>query len=76
MAPTFPIVSEPRLSARPGAWAAVSTNPSLLPFAGAPLDDGFELPDELARRAPGRLYLRAFRASDGVPLETFAWART
>jgi hypothetical protein len=52
----------------------VSTNPSLLPFAGAPLDGGFELPPEIVARLPrGPIYLRAFGAHDGRPIETFVW---
>lgn len=67
---------EPRLAPREGAWAAVSTNPSLLPFAGAPLDAGFELPPEVAARLPaGPIYLRAFRADDGAPIETSVWEK-
>lgn len=74
--PRFPGIAEPRLPAREGAWAAVSTNPSLLPFAGAPLDGGFDLPREIAARLPrGPIYLRSFRAGDGRPIETFVWER-
>jgi GT2 family glycosyltransferase len=70
----FPRIPEARLSARMGAWVAVSTNPSLLPFAGAPLDRGFELPPEIVARLPrGPIYLRAFGAHDGQPIETFVW---
>ena len=70
----FSKVAEPRLAAREGAWFAVSTNPSLLPFAGAPLDGGFALPPEIAARLPrGPLYLRSFRAADGRPIETSVW---
>jgi len=69
-----PAVSQPRLPARDGAWVAVSTNPSLLPFAGAPLDSDFVLPSEVGERLPAvPIYLRSFRASDGEPLETFVW---
>lgn len=69
-----PAVSEPRLPARDGAWVALSTNPSVLPFAGAPLDQDFELPSEVAERLPAvAVFLRSFRASDGEPLETFVW---
>lgn len=69
-----PAISQPRLPARDGAWVAVSTNPSVLPFAGAPLDEDFELPSEVAARLPPvPVYLRSFRASDGEPLETFVW---
>ena len=67
-------LDEPRVSAHPGAWVALSTNPSLLPFAGAPLDEGFVLPSEVAGRLPPvPLYLRTFRSSDGEPVETFVW---
>jgi N-acetylglucosaminyl-diphospho-decaprenol L-rhamnosyltransferase len=69
-----PAISQPRLPAREGAWVAVSTNPSLLPFAGAPLDSEFVLPAEVEQRLPAvPIYLRSFRASDGEPLETFVW---
>lgn len=72
----FPRIPEPRLAPREGAWAALSTNPSVLPFAGAPLDRGFELPAEVAARLPaGPLYLRAFGARDGRPIETFVWEK-
>lgn len=76
-APPFPRLAELRFPARPGAWLAISTNPSLLPFAGAPLDDGFALPAEIAGRLPAApLYLRVFQASDGRPLETFVRERS
>ena len=69
-------ISEPVIEARPGAWVAVSTNPTLLPFAGAPLDAHFRLPDDvLASLRPGPVWLRPFRASDGAPLETLVWER-
>ena len=72
----FPRIPEPRLAPREGAWAALSTNPSVLPFAGAPLDGGFELPAEVAARLPsGPLYLRAFGSRDGWPIETFVWEK-
>jgi hypothetical protein len=68
------LLEEPRVPAREGAWVALSTNPSLLPFAGAPLEEGFVLPSEVAGRLPPvPLYLRTFRASDGEPMETFVW---
>ncbi|HEX9688692.1 MAG TPA: glycosyltransferase [Thermoanaerobaculia bacterium] len=71
-----PRIAEPRLPPHPGGWVAVSTNPSVLPFAGSPLDEGFALPEELAARLPpGPLYLRSFRATDGRPLETFIWQK-
>jgi GT2 family glycosyltransferase len=70
----FAPIAEPRVSAHPGAWVALSTNASLLPFAGAPLDEEFVLPSEVAGRLPPvPLYLRSFRASDGEPMETFVW---
>jgi hypothetical protein len=69
-----PSISQPRLPARDGAWVAVSTNPSILPFAGAPLDSDFVLPPEVGERLPAvPVYLRSFRASDGEPVETFVW---
>ncbi len=70
------VLSAPRVAARPGAWLAISTNPSLIPFAGAPLSVDFELPEDvLASLNPGPVYLRAFRRSDGRPLETFVWEK-
>jgi len=75
-APEFPRLADPRVSARAGAWLAISTNPSLLPFAATPLDRDFRLPDEIAARLPaGPLYLRVFRGSDGWPVETFVWEK-
>ena len=72
----YPSIPEPRLAARGGAWAAISTNPSLLPFAGAPLDSEFVLPPEMIARLPrGPIYLRSFRAVDGRPIETFTWEK-
>jgi N-acetylglucosaminyl-diphospho-decaprenol L-rhamnosyltransferase len=69
-------VSEPAVAAAPGAWVAVSTNPTLVPFAGAPLDADFRLPDEvLASLRPGPVWLRPFRADDGAPLDTLVWER-
>jgi hypothetical protein len=70
----YPGLAEPRIAAREGAWLAISTNPSVLPFAGAPLDSEFRLPEDVASRLPlVPLYLRSFRASDGRPIETFVW---
>jgi hypothetical protein len=55
---------------------AVSTNPSLVPFAGSPLGGGFRLPaDVLASLAPGPVYLRSFDPRDGRALETFVWEK-
>jgi GT2 family glycosyltransferase len=74
--PPFPRISEPRVAPREGAWVAVSPNPSVLPFAGARLDRGFELPSEIAARLPrGPLYLRPFRAADGEPIGTSVWEK-
>jgi hypothetical protein len=74
--PAYPHLSEPRLPARRGAWVALSTNPSVLPFAGAPLERDFALSGEIADRLPSApLYLRVFRASDGRTLETFIWRK-
>src|SRR5439155_1092080 len=39
-------MDEPRAARREGAWIAISPNPSLLPFVGAPLDEDFQLPPE------------------------------
>ncbi len=69
-------VAEPAVAARAGAWVAVSTNPSLVPFAGAPLAGDFRLPEDvLESLAPGPVYLRAFREADGRPLETVVWEK-
>ncbi|HWZ86214.1 MAG TPA: glycosyltransferase [Thermoanaerobaculia bacterium] len=69
-------LEEPFVSARAGASLAVSTNPSLIPFAGAALDADFRLPDDvLASLKPGPLYLRVFRTADGRPRETFVWEK-
>jgi hypothetical protein len=69
-------VAEPALRARAGAWVAVSTNPTLVPFAGAPLDLDFRLPEEvLASLRPGPVWLRAFRSRDGAPIETLVWEK-
>ena len=53
---------EPRSCARgPEAWLAVSTNPSLIPFAGAPLDADFRLPEDvLESLRPGRSTCASF----------------
>jgi len=70
-------VAAPEAAARPGAWIALSTNPSLIPFAGAPLEEPFRLPEDVRRRLPpATWYLRTFRASDGFPLETLRWEKT
>jgi N-acetylglucosaminyl-diphospho-decaprenol L-rhamnosyltransferase len=69
-------LDQPFVAARAGASLAVSTNPSLIPFAGAALDADFRLPDDvLASLKPGPLYLRVFRTADGRPLETFVWEK-
>ncbi|MGE5276267.1 MAG: glycosyltransferase [Acidobacteriota bacterium] len=70
-------IAAPEVPARPGAWVAVSPNPSCFPFAGTPLDADFRLPDEIASGlAPGIWYLRVFAERDGRPLETFAWEKS
>jgi hypothetical protein len=69
-------LGEPFLAARAQASLAVSTNASLIPFAGTPLDADFRLPEDiLASLKPGPLYLRVFRTADGCPLETFVWEK-
>ena len=74
--PAFPLLTTPALPARKGAWVAISPNPSLLPFAGAPLDAAFLLPEEIvARLSRIRLYFRVFSAADGRPLETRVWEK-
>jgi N-acetylglucosaminyl-diphospho-decaprenol L-rhamnosyltransferase len=73
---SFPRLATPALPAREGAWVAISPNPSLLPFAGAPLDVDFLLPEEIvARLSRTRLYFRVFDATDGRPLETWVWEK-
>ena len=70
------LLSEPRVSARPEASLAISTNPSLIPFAGASLAEDFRLPEDvLASLKPGPVYLRVFRTADGRSLETFVWEK-
>ena len=72
----FARTPEPALPARPGAWAAVSTNPSLVPFAGTPLDTPLRLSEDvLASLPPGPVYLRMFSAANGEPLETAVWEK-
>ena len=65
----------PSFAPRPGAWLAVSPNPSRLPFAAADLRTGFVFPGEIRERLAGRWYFTVFRREDGHPLETFAWER-
>jgi N-acetylglucosaminyl-diphospho-decaprenol L-rhamnosyltransferase len=75
-APRATPLDEAVVQARAGAWLAVSTNPSLLPFAGTPLAEDFRMPAEVLASLPhGPLYLRVFRESDGRPLETFVWEK-
>ena len=70
-------IAEPKVVARPGAALALSLNPSLVPFAGAPLDRDFLLPEEIRQRLPvGPLYLRVFDPGSGAPIETFVWEKT
>jgi len=72
--PAAEALPEPAVPAREGAWLAVSTNPSLVPFAGATLDRDFRLPpDVLASLPAGPVWLRVFREADGRPLQTFVW---
>ena len=76
-APAARRIAAPEVPARPGAWVAVSPNPSCFPFAGTPLDADFRLPDEIAAGlASGTWYLRVFAERDGRPLETFAWEKS
>ena len=63
----------PSFSPRPGAFLAVSPNPSGIPFAGASLENGFSLPREVLDRLSGRWYFTVFRGEDGRPLERLAW---
>jgi GT2 family glycosyltransferase len=65
----------PSFPPRPGAFLAVSPNPSRLPFAGADLEVGFTFPPEIRDALAGRWYFSVFRRSDGQPLETFAWEK-
>lgn len=74
-APGATPVDEPVIGARPGQWLAISTNPSLIPFAGTVLSKDFRLPEEvLASLRAGPIYLRIFR-SDGQELETRVWEK-
>jgi GT2 family glycosyltransferase len=76
LTPAFARLAAPALPAREGAWVAISPNPSLLPFAGAPLDADFSLPPEIVvRLARAPLYFRVFHAADGRPLETWVWEK-
>lgn len=69
-------IPEPFVPARPGAWLAVSTNPSLIPFAGTPLSADFRLPEDVLDSLPsGPVYLRAFGEADGRPIETSVWEK-
>ena len=69
-------IPEPVVPARNGAWVAVSTNHSLVPFAGAPLLGDFRLPPEILESLrPGPVYLRSFEPESGEPLETFVWEK-
>ena len=69
-------LTEPALTARNGAWVAVSTNATLVPFAGTPIGGGFRLPgDILASLGPGPVYLRTFDPRSGRALETFVWEK-
>ena len=74
---TVPVgrLDDPYVARREGAWIAISPNPSLLPFVGAPLDEDFRLPAETFASLPAGAYFRTFRASDGEPLETFRWEK-
>jgi GT2 family glycosyltransferase len=70
-------LSEPALPGRPGRWIGVSPNPARIPFAGAPLSEGFRLPADVAGRiAAGRWYFSIFRESDGRPEETYCWEKS
>ncbi|PYQ36100.1 MAG: hypothetical protein DMF55_05810 [Acidobacteria bacterium] len=68
-------MDEPRAARREGAWIAISPNPSLLPFVGAPLDEDFQLPPETLASLPTGAFFRTFRACDGEPLSTFRWEK-
>jgi len=72
----LPRLEEPFFAPRAGATLALSPNPSLLPFAGASLAEGFRLPEEIVSDLPPALfYFRTFRDSDGRPLETRVWEK-
>jgi N-acetylglucosaminyl-diphospho-decaprenol L-rhamnosyltransferase len=74
--PHWRVVAEPIVGARPGAWLAVSTNASVIPFAGTALSEEARLPPEvLDSLRAGPIYLRVFRASDGQVLETLVWEK-
>ena len=69
-------LAEPFVPARPEAWLAVSTNPSLIPFAGTPLSADFRLPAEvLESLPPGPVYFRVFGETVGRPIETSVWEK-
>ena len=69
-------LAQPHIPARAGAALAISPNPSVMPFAGAWLDNDFRLPEDLAAGLPpGPMYLRVFDAACGRPLETFVWEK-
>jgi hypothetical protein len=57
-------------------FLALSPNPSGLPFAGASLETGFDLPREILDRLSGRWYFTIVRGEDGRPAERLAWERT
>jgi GT2 family glycosyltransferase len=74
--PAYPRLSEPRLSARAGHWVGISPNASGIPFAGAPLEREFRLPEEIAGAvAPGPWFFTVFSESDGRPAERHIWER-
>lgn len=70
-------LSEPSVSAAPGAELAISPLPSRIPFAGADLTRDFRLPDSVAGGLPpGPLYFTIYRSADGEPLSTAIWEKT
>lgn len=74
--PPVRTLERPSVRARPGAWLAISPNPALFPFAGTPLDEDFDLPNEIsATLPPGRLYFCVFSEVNGRPLETCVWEK-
>jgi GT2 family glycosyltransferase len=73
-APSAPPLAQPRLPASPGHWVAISPNASGIPFAGAPLETEFSLPEEISRALPPAAWLLTiFRASDGEPVAAHRW---
>jgi hypothetical protein len=75
--PDLPRLERPRLPAQAGHWVGISPNASGIPFAGAPLDRDFALPEEIARAIPaGPWILTVFSERDGRPAARHLWEKT